>query len=464
MADSPAPHGSVPQGPVTRRDFLRAAAIATPAVGALAGCLNAQKLPEPQATRAAAPVAPAVAASPTGKIPGANDRLRFAIIGVGGNACGRGTDHLQNIMGKSKDAAMNVEMALVCDIYDKHLDSAKRLGNCAGVREWERVIEDKNVDCVVIATPDHWHAPMAIAAMKAGKDVYLEKPMTLTIEEARDVYRTSVATQRVLQVGVQGTSNGNIWGARELVQKGLLGKVLWSQTSYSRNSNEGEWNYPLHPEASPSNIIWDRFLGSAQKRDFSPERFFRWRKYWDYSGGVATDLHFHRLAPLHVILGDEFPSRAVAAGGVYIQKDGREVPDTFMTTLEYPSGHFIVMSSSMANDVGLPMIIRGHEATLFFKEGDDVEFDGEAEFRSQEVAREKFRKAAGSDPLKVEPRKRAEHMQNFIECVRSRKVEDLNCPARLGYQTMVGIKMGVDSFRTGRTVAWDAAKEETRLV
>ena len=316
--------------------------------------------------------AAAIAAPAIGNVLGANDRLRFASIGVGGNACGRGTDHLNHLMEMSKDPRWNLRVDLVCDIYDKHLENSLRLANrdraegkCEGVKEWEKVVESKDIDCVVIATPDHWHAPMAIACMRSGKDVYLEKPMTLTIPEARDVHRTAVAGKRILQVGVQCTANGNIWGARDLVRKGILGKLLWSQTGYPRNSPGGEWNYPIQPEASPANIPWDRFLGSAPPREFSGERFFRWRKYWDYSGGIATDLYYHRLAPLHIIFGPEFPARAVAAGGTYIQKDGRDVPDTLMITLEYPSGHYVVMSSSMANDVGLPCIVRGNQATLF---------------------------------------------------------------------------------------------------
>jgi predicted dehydrogenase len=419
--------------------------------------------------RAAAGIgAAAVAAPATASALGAADKLRFALIGVGGNACGRGTDHLNHLMEMSRDPRWNLEVALVCDIYDKHLANALRLANrdraetkCEGVKEWEKVVERKDIDCVVIAVPDHWHAPMALACMKAGKDVYLEKPMTLTIPQARDVYHTSEAEKRILQVGVQCTANGNVWGARALVEKGLLGKLLWSQTSYPRNGVDGEWNYPIQPDGSPTTILWDRFIGSAPKREYSGERFFRWRKYWDYSGGIATDLFYHRLAPLHLIFGPEFPRRAVAAGGIYVQKDGREVPDTLMITLEYPSGHYVILSSSMANDVGMPCIVRGHEATLFFAEGEDIEFDAQAEIRAQEPFRDAFKKAHdGKAKITVEPVKRDEHMENFIHCVRSRRAQDLNCPARLGYQTMVGIKMGVDAYRTQKPVEWDAEKEE----
>jgi predicted dehydrogenase len=411
--------------------------------------------------------AAAIAAPSIASALGANEKLRFALIGVGGDACGRGTDHLNHLMQLSRDPKWNLEVGMVCDIYDRHLANALRLasrdrpsGSVEAVKEWEKVVEKKDIDCVVIAVPDHWHAPMAIGCMKGGKDVYLEKPMTHTIPEARDVYRTCTAEKRILQVGVQGTANGNIWGARELVQKGILGKVLWSQTSYPRNSREGEWNYPIKPDASPTTLLWDRFIGSAPKREYSGERFFRWRKFWDYSGGIATDLYYHRLAPLHIVLGPEFPRRAVAAGGVYVQKDGREVPDTLMITLEYASGHYIVLSSSMANDVGLPVIIRGHEATLFFKEGEDVEFDDKGVVKAQDLFRQEFRKAHGGDQVAVEPKPHAEHMENFIACVRSRQLEDLNCGPRLGYQTMVGIGMGVEAFKSGKAVLWDAEKEE----
>jgi predicted dehydrogenase len=400
-----------------------------------------------------------------GRALGASERIHFGVIGCGGDHCGRGTDHLQNLVKRSEQnetgaTGKNVEVIGICDIYERHKRQAKEIAPKAEVyHDFRKLLERKDLDAVVIATPDHWHAPMAVQAMEAGKDIYLEKPMTLTIEEAREVYQTSKRTRRVVQVGPQATSKGKYWAAAEAIKKGQIGKVVLSQSSYCRHSPEGEWNYPIHPDATPHNLDWKAWLGSAPQREFSPERYFRWRKYWDYSGGVATDLFYHRLAPLLIAIGQEFPSRVSASGGIYVQKDGREVPDTYTTTIDYPSGHTIIIAGSMANDSRIPEVIRGTKATIYF--GEDTEDEGEApaHIQPQPEYPEGARKApTKGDVAKLEPIRRDDMMTDLISCMRDRS-RTPNCDALLGYKVMVAIKLGVDAYRTSSTLRFDPDKE-----
>jgi predicted dehydrogenase len=202
----------------------------------------------------------------------------------------------------------------VSEVYVKRLNKAKETAKCEGSLDYREILERKDVDAVIIATPDHWHARMAIEAMDKGKDVYLEKPMTHTVEEAKRVYEKVKASGRILQVGSQTTSSDQWWKARKAIQDGMIGKLLMSQGSYHRNSTRGEWNGKIDAEAGPTAsgdnyIDWKMWLGPAPSRPFNADRFFRFRKYWDYSGGIATDLFYHVMAPLNICWGERsFPT------------------------------------------------------------------------------------------------------------------------------------------------------------
>ncbi len=298
----------------------------------------------------------AVAAASYGRILGANDVVGIGIIGLGNISRGHLAEFTQNPDSK---------ITAVCDIYAPRLDAGVTQTGAKGYRRFEDLLADKAVDAVIICTPDHWHAPMAIAAMQAGKDVDVEKPMSLTIDEARQMVRTAEETQRILAVDSEHMAHG-IWEpARELVAAGLLGKLLWSQTSRSRNTREPPWSYPIDDGASPDNLDWEAFLGSAPKTPFSKERFFRWRRYRDYSGGIATDLFYHHVTPLVHVLGREFPVRAVSAGGHSVVPESiMEVPDVFHIALDFPSRHTLVCSGSLQNSVELPIVVRGNEANI----------------------------------------------------------------------------------------------------
>jgi predicted dehydrogenase len=301
--------------------------------------------------------------------------------------------------------------------------------------------------------------------MDKGKDVYLEKPMTHTVEEAKKVYEKVKQSGRVLQVGSQTTSSDQWWKARKAIQDGMIGKLIMSQGSYHRNSTQGEWNWTIDPAAGPNGkgddfIDWKMWLGSAPKREYNADRFFRFRKYWDYSGGIATDLFYHVMAPLNICWGEaQFPQRVMASGGIYVFKDEREVPDTFTLTADYPQGHSLVLSASMANETHIPGLIRGHEGTIMMvPEG---KFEGKVDYITatpQRIFKQKFVEKYGADEVKINCEPRESHMENFLRCVRTRETPVLD--ALTAYKAMVTIGMSVQSYREGRVLFFDEAKQK----
>ncbi len=442
------------EGKLGRRQFVKSALGAGVALGAASPTVFAQE-----------------------KVQGANDRLQLAVIGVGG----RGRYLLRWVMEtggqmvppapppwapppKPPDPRLAARVVAVCDVYEKRKREAQTFSGADGTLDYRRVLDRKDVDAVIIATPDHWHARMALEAMARGKDVYLEKPVTHTVEEARQVAEGVRRTGRVLQVGSQTTSSDQWWKARKAIQDGMIGDLVQSQGSYHRNSEEGEWNWKIDPEAGPqgtgeSFVDWKMWLGEAPERSWDADRFFRFRKYWDYSGGIATDLFYHVMAPLNIAWGEaQFPHKVMASGGVYAFKD-REVPDTFALLAEYPKGHSLVLSSSMANDTHVPGLIRGHEGTIMMVP--DGRFEGRVDsitITPQSVARKKFKERYGTIEVVLETEPRETHMENFLRCLRSREKPVLD--ADTAYRAMVTIGMSVQSYREGRVLYWDPRREK----
>jgi predicted dehydrogenase len=372
---------------------------------------------------------------------GSNERIHIGSIGCGD----RGTSLLSDIVAMSRKPDSAVAAVAVSDVYDVRRENARNMCGGKAYKDYRELLDRKDIDAVIIATPDHWHARMSMDAAEAGKDIYCEKPMTYTVEEAKEVARVVGEKKRVMQVGVQSCSEDVWWQARKILKRKAIGKVLWTQSGVSRNSIEGDWNYyRIDPNAGPHNIDWDAFLGSAPKRPYDPDRFFRWRKYWDYSGGIATDLFYHRLGHLQIALGPELPRRVVASGGVYVFHD-RETPDTFHMMIDYPSDHTVVLLGSQANRQEVPEIIRGHKATIYF-EPPGLILRPETEF-AKEV-----------EELTVNPQPRPGHMENFLACIRSR--EKPHCNEIVGYRVMVAIGMGVRAYREQRVMLFDPEKEE----
>jgi predicted dehydrogenase len=264
----------------------------------------------------------------TGKY-GANDQINLATIGFGIQGIGDTASALD---------VPGIKLTGVCDLYTGRLERARELyGNeIRTTRDYREILADKNVDAVIIATPDHWHRKIALDAMNAGKAVYLEKPMIQKVEEGKDIIKVEKDKKAILQIGSQGISSLGNEKARELFREGVIGDLVMVEIFNDRFSSEGAWQYPIPPDASPQTIDFDTFLGNAPKVSYDPVRFFRWRNYQDYGTGVAGDLFVHSFTTLHYVIDSKGPERAQSTGGLRYWKDGRDVPDIMMCLYDFP--------------------------------------------------------------------------------------------------------------------------------
>ena len=258
-----------------------------------------------------------------------NDQVQLGLIGSG----------IQGIYDTTAALKVSgVKLVAVCDLYNGRLDRAKELwGNeLFTTRDYRKLLERKDIDAVIVATPDHWHQKITIDAMKAGKAVYCEKPMVQNFDEGHDIIKTQKETGIVCQVGSQGMASLGNEKAKQLYEEGAIGDIVMLDMYNDRYSAEGAWQYPIPPDADPSTIDFDTFLGKAPKTPFELKRFFRWRNYQDYGTGVAGDLFVHAFSTLNHVIGSHGPNRALATGGLRYWNDGRDVPDVTITLYDYP--------------------------------------------------------------------------------------------------------------------------------
>lgn len=400
----------------------------------------------------------ALTAASAARVYGANDRIQMAVVGCGG----MGTGHLGGLV-KRADAD-KVQVVAVCDVYQRRLTRAMKIGNCEGHLDYRPIYDRKDVDAVLIATPDHWHGKLSIDAVESGKHVYCEKPLTHTVEQAIAVRNAVRKTKKLLQVGPNATADDGYWKAGDAIRAGRIGQVTWAQGSYNRNARECLFNthQKIDPTAGPKGtgddfLDWDQWLGHkhglAPKIDWTPEHYFRFRKYWPYNGGVATDLLYHKLAPLLIALAGPdgaYPSRVNASGGQYVEKDGRDIPDVFMLTIDYANPFSIFLVSTLTNDTQIPDRIYGKHGTLDLGGDPLLKFNGDFKKEFQE-------KNDGQAEARLKTEKRRDLVGNFLDAIRG--TATLNCNVELGAATMVAIKLGVESYRQRKTMNWDAKAE-----
>ena len=419
----------------------------------------------------------AALAGPSAAAVGPNDRIRIGMIAVGARA---------HQLLEAIKANEGTEIVSVCDAYTGRLDRAvERTSAKAKIaRDYREILADSSIDAVTVATPDHLHKQHVIAALEAGKDVYCEKPLTYTIDEGLEIITAVKKSGKMLQVGSQGISSMLQNKARELIQSGKLGKVTMIRASYNRNTASGAWIYPIPPDASPQTVNWDMFQGSAKKRPFDLERFFRWRCYEEYSGGIATDLFVHLCTTIHHVMNAKMPSKVVAMGQLYRWKESRDVPDTINAVLEYPEGFAVNLSSTFNNqssaEAGFQIL--GTEGTLtigysqmrFAPErltedngwitdswASDMQkkYNADPKIRQEEqpwthapsivTGAEQYTEVGqGSDIL---------HMANFLKAVRTR--QQPNEPALLGHRAAACAHLVNASAKTGEMTFWDFEKE-----
>ncbi|HEY3266162.1 MAG TPA: Gfo/Idh/MocA family oxidoreductase [Armatimonadota bacterium] len=451
-----------PSSGATRREFLKTAG-AGAATGLIALSMSGAAFAEPPAGYNPPKVHPKEfrngALKPrtkmaSGRVLGANERINIAHIGVGG----QGSYHVSLFCGQQGD--LNTRSIAVSDIYTPRMERNKEtmLKANPGItiqtdKDYRALIDNKDVDAVIVATPEHWHAQATIDALQAGKHVYCEKPFTRYLDEAFTVYDMQKRTGKIVQVGSQGTSDVKWHVAGAAVTAGKIGQIVSCQGSYARNSKDGEWNYDIDAGAGPDNLDWKMWLGSAPDRpwnDDSKARFFRYRKYRDYSAGLLGDLMPHKLHPLMIALfldKPEWPLHVTALGTRKISTD-REVADTIQVLTEFPSGHTMLVYLSTVNEQGIEDVIRGHRATIRFG-GHRVQIAPERPY-AEEIDPEDLPVEGPGETIEA-------HHANWIDCIRTNKAP--NCNVDLATRVQAIVSMAEMSELTNKTVSFD---EKTR--
>jgi predicted dehydrogenase len=408
----------------------------------------------------------------------ASDRITVGCIGTGA----RGQELMQALLKDSR-----AEIVAVCDAYKGRVARAlDRTGNRAKVyKHHHDLLADKSIDAVVVATPDHWHKQIVLEAIRAGKDVYCEKPLTYRTADGLEIIQAARAKERIVQVGSQGVSSGIGIKAKEYIQAGKLGKVTMIRAEYNRNTASGAWIYPIPPDASPETVDWEMFLGPAPKHPFSLERFFRWRCFQDYSGGIATDLFVHLCTTVHYLMDAKAPSRVMAMGELYRWTKDRDVPDTLNAILEYPEGFVSNLSSTFNNQLSAEgsFQILGTEGSLTIGAGGLIYYPDNSVEDNRWIVdswAQSLEDAYYKDPKVIQteveaakrPRRQPEtiqtdnteatelHFRHFFDSVRSRKPywED----ATAGHRAAACAHMVNRSAREHRPVEWDFAKDDMR--
>jgi predicted dehydrogenase len=411
-------------------------------------------------TTAAAALAAAPAAMP---VFGANDRVKVGWIGAGS----RGYHIMGQMYQGSKDM---VEVVAVCDTYSGNLAKGKdRVQTMGGNTpktyvDYKDILADPSIDVVFIATPEHLHYSMAMAALKAGKNIYLEKPIGHTIEEGAEIVKLAEKTGKVVQVGTQNRSNKLYIRAKEMYEQGMIGEVHYVRAFWYRNFDPtapvpAAWRYVIPPDASESNSDWNRFLGNAPKRPFDKHRYYQWRNYWDYSGGISTDLLVHQTDISNFVLGKTLPSTCMASGGIYMwgKPDDREVPDTMSALYEYPDNFHLNYSCYFGNDqYGYGEQFLGSEGTIEVLDRQKLHFYPQ-KFNKKPI---KDRQEVHLDYLKDfnQPDATEAHIKNFIEAVQG-KAKAI-APARAGQIAAIPGHMATLSYKNNKKIYWDAKTDK----
>ncbi len=375
----------------------------------------------------------------------------------------------------------NTEIRVICDLYQGNIERALRLTKNSKARverEWEKVMQSPEIDAVIIATPDFWHTPIAVAAAEAKKDIYVEKGLCRTVDEAKAVRKAVKDNKVVLQLGHNYNSLPTFFKAREIYQSGALGKVPLVRTYIDRTSEFPEWkfytDYNIHQmpaDANPQTIDWERFIAAAPKRDFDPERFFTWRCYWDYGTGIAGDLMSHLWDSVNMVMGMGIPESAVTHGGRYFWTRDREVPDQWTVLFDYPKQSLGVEFACAFHNVHVSEVAQylGRDLTLEVSPAFCRTYSPEwkPEYQQKLAQARSAAQQAGLNPAdgKVPPDysfkpgelQVTSHVQDFLDCARSRSVP--RCGIDRAFEEAVAIAMSVESYRQEKKVRWDPVRE-----
>jgi len=335
-------------------------------------------------------------------------------------------------------------------VYTKRLEAVQKLA--PGVKtylDYRHLLEDKSIDAVLIATPQHLHCEHFVASLDAGKHVYQEKTMAFTVSHAKKM-RAALqrAGRRTVQIGHQSCSSGQVRDALSFLSDNKLGRITAIHAHMYRNTPHGkpQWSRPVYPDMTPESIMWKSFLGEAPPREFDANRYVNWRFFWDYSGGNVYENMCHQLSFWYKVMGLKIPKAVTMTGGVYLWKDGREVPDTMNVALEHSEELLFSWDSGFGNSqLGVGEDVLGTDGTIS---------------KNQQIRYipQKVNRPGGQEILGTARTAAGAHMQNFLDCVRNG--QEPNCPFDVGFRVSIACRMAVESYRQGRTMRWDAAREE----
>ncbi|MCL2304446.1 MAG: Gfo/Idh/MocA family oxidoreductase [Planctomycetaceae bacterium] len=379
------------------------------------------------------------------KAQGANDRIGVGFIGTGG----RCRAHIE-IINQFKQQGI-AEPVAVCDVYRPRLQAASEAtGGTKMYMKHEELLQNPDVDLVCVASPDAHHAPQAIDALNAGKDVYCEKPLTHWNQFglAKKIQEAADKTGKLVQVGTQYMADDNYAKVRQMIQDGIIGKPVHASCGYFRRGDWGERMHIPDPNAKPGpDLDWDRFLGDSPKVDFSVERFFQWRLWWDYAGGPSTDLLVHVFTPVFCILDLDFPERVFCGGGTF-QYD-REVPDQCNIIADYKGGPSVVMQNSLSHHTGVDTLVRGTEGVILWKHIEQANSPG-------------IRIVPNEGPEIVLPWSgmgdTGRLWKNLLDCVKTR--QQPFCSIDLALKVQAPLSMGVISHRESKVVKFDPVAKD----
>ncbi len=399
---------------------------------------------------------------------------------------------------------LNVQLVGVCDAFDVRADKAIASFSNKDItfkryKTHQEMIRSGDVDAIIIATPDHWHAPMAIDALENGVHAYVEKPMTHTVGETYRLKEAAEKSSALLMVGHQHRQTLSFKTAEDIVEKGTLGHVSMVQTNTNRNDDNGAWNYNIHEQANEQTIDWDLFLGTAPKVPFNKEHFFRWRKWWSYGSGLSGDLLTHDYDRLNCVLNMGIPDAVVASGGIYTHIDGRNVPDVLQVNMEFPKfstgssqapgkekGMTFIYSATLGNGFNRPTILMGHDATMELGNKLTIWPDGGSTKYAEMLESEKMRPATPIfqyDPSANVPDAISSatsqyfadkglmwtyingvrvdstflHLREWLSTIRNGGT--LSCGIKEGFDEAISAHMTGLSYKLGRKIEWDSSNQ-----
>jgi predicted dehydrogenase len=381
----------------------------------------------------------------------ANDRVRVAMIGVGG----RGQELLKQVL-----QVPNVQLVAIADVFSYRRDEAKRMA--PGIQTFDdhrRLLDMKDIDGVIVASPLHIHARHFLDVLAASKHLYSEKTMTWSIAEAEQCLAAAKKSDRVVQIGLQHESSGSLADTRNWMKDGLAGKITQVDSWMSRNTphGKGQWVRQVPPDCTAQNVNWKAFLNGRPDRQFDAFKFINWRLYWEFSGGNVTENMVQQIAWIMSALDLPVPSAACMSGGVFSEKDGRQVPDTIAATLEYPTDVIVTWQSTFSNSrYGLGERLLGSDGTIEHIAGATDMVTGKSDetirYYPERVNRPQGEALTGSTPNQ-------DHMANWIDCIRTRKTP--NAPAEIGYRSAVAAHMANLSYRRRQRLTLEEARAIT---